>query len=415
MIYQLIKVLIFVISNSYAIECEQPLQISPIANLDNFAENSIDVACAEYEKRNKCLAVESVATSKLDPEALAKKLILRDKAKSEDKKDRQGSLINQLYTTAVAEDPKLNKEKFESMIKERLVDFVKIRKCEPAFGRSQYTLDFDDIGGAIKYNHVKEMQKSKSEVSKLLNENSFKQKANEKIREHNKENFYNFLEKANFQDDAKMVLTSYCTKNLSISAPAPTQYPIPNCKSSISKYFVDNKAELRADLLGDLEKDRNDLIKCIKDNEQAGYKISKINIKSSANQLRNTSSLEDIKNGVGFCGFDFLGLSTARANYAKDKILPNLISLDGAQIKIDPNGKNGNGSSGPCPYDKNGNLLKEFTGAGKNKLEEYKATDIEVEFEATQRKKTQADDRINGITRVRSSCASIRIKCKDEF
>lgn len=411
----LFTVFLLVSANAYSNECENAYSSNQNQQLQQFAENSLEVSCAEYEARNKCVAVEDNELSKLDPDWLAKKLILKDKARAEDKKDRYGSLIDQLFNTAHSQDSQLNKEQFESQMKARLVDFVKVRKCEPSFGRSQYTLDFDEIGGAVRYSHIKELQKSKIEVNKLLSDKAFKQKAETRISEHNKENFYNFFDKSKFDNDQRMIVTSYCTPNLSMSAPAPTSYPNPTCKSSISKYFIDNKAELKGQLNDDLIKDQNELKKCIRENEQAGYKVSKVKIKSSANQLRNTSNLEDIKSGVGFCGYDFLGLSTARAQFAKDKILPQLIDVEGASVELEPNGQNGNGSSGPCPYDIKGNVIKEFLGNGKEKLEEFKSTDIEVEFEATNRIKSQSDSKVNGVTRIRASCSSIRIKCKDEL
>ncbi|PIP96526.1 MAG: hypothetical protein COW00_10130 [Bdellovibrio sp. CG12_big_fil_rev_8_21_14_0_65_39_13] len=408
-------VLFLVSAKVYSFECDRSLPSAMSKNLDSLTDNSFEVSCAEFEARNKCVVKEERGISNLDPEWLAKKLIFKDKAKADDKKDRYGSLIEQLFNTASSQDSSLNKEEFESQMKARLVDFVKVRQCEPSFGRSQYTLDFDEIGGAVKYSHIKDLQKSKAEASKLLSDDVFKKKASLKIKEHNQENFYRFFNESKFENDQKMIITSYCTPNLSLSAPAPTSYPIPTCKSSISKYFVDNKAELKGQLSSDLEKDQNELKKCIRENEQAGYKVSKVKIKSSANQLRNTSSLEDIKKGVGFCGYDFLGLATARAQFAKNKILPQLINFEGASVELEPQGQNGNGSSGPCPYDKQGNILKEYLGAGKIKLDEFKATDIEVEFEATQRIKGQTESQVNGVTRVRASCSSIRIKCMGDL
>lgn len=163
------------------------------------------------------------------------------------------------------------------------------------------------------------------------------------------------------------------------------------CAANFQENFDDNEYDIRDEKIKSLisSKQGEELSSCINERIASGAKISKIEIKSSSSALNNS---QDAEKKFGKKGF--LSLSNARAQTAKEKILPLLFDdLNGVDfnlyksgIVINPYGVNGDGTSGPCPYTLNSKGEEvpdsEFdTDEEKKKLDEHKYVKIHVSFE----------------------------------
>lgn len=187
----------------------------------------------------------------------------------------------------------------------------------------------------------------------------------------------------------------------------------PPCAGSVSGLYKDNvwsSSSLDGKLAGEAT---SELSACIKDAVAKGAKIHHISVVSSASALNNTGAA-----AKNFCKKGFLGLSKARAEAAKEKVLPQLFSSSGlaaesyqSKIILNYDGSNGDGTSGPCPYAlKNGvEVLKpEFkTAEGKKKLDDAKFVNLQVTFEPL---KKNVNDKKNHYA-AGYSCRQIKFEC----
>ena len=187
----------------------------------------------------------------------------------------------------------------------------------------------------------------------------------------------------------------------------------PPCSGSVSGLYKDNvwsSSSLDGKLAGETT---SGLAACIKDAVARGAKIHHISVVSSASALNNTGAA-----AKSFCKKGFSGLSKARAEAAKEKVLPQLFSSSGleadayqSKIILNYDGSNGDGTSGPCPYTlKNGvEVLKpEFkTADGKKALDDAKYVNLQVTFEPLQ--KSVNDNKTHYAAGY--SCRHIRYEC----
>lgn len=187
----------------------------------------------------------------------------------------------------------------------------------------------------------------------------------------------------------------------------------PPCSGSVSGLYKDNvwsSSSLDSNLASQAT---SDLSACIKDAVARGAKIHHISVVSSASALNNTGAA-----AKKFCKKGFLQLSQARAEAARDKILPQLFSSSGMnpeiyqpKIILNYDGSNGDGTSGPCPYVlKDGvEVLKpEFkTADGKKALDDAKYVNLQVTFEA----QTQAVSDNKTHYGASYACRHIRFEC----
>jgi hypothetical protein len=194
---------------------------------------------------------------------------------------------------------------------------------------------------------------------------------------------------------------------------------IPKCSADLNSYYADNKSKITPKQLTDLvqSKDGKAFSECVRNKIKLKYKLDEatITISSSSSQLKNTSTIPEIQKGEGFCGYDFKGLSNARALTARDTILPNLLKgIDLApndtkeKAIIDDLGMNGNGTSGPCPYDRSGKRNPSITDSV---LKENRNSRIEIVF----KKKTdsKSEPEFPGQWNAGVICSNVRISCKD--
>lgn len=164
----------------------------------------------------------------------------------------------------------------------------------------------------------------------------------------------------------------------------PREVIYPPCAGNVSGFFKDNEWT-SSTLDNNLESPAaNELASCIKDRISKGGVIDKIIIESSASALNNSGEA-----AKRFCKKGFKDLSRARAETARDKIVPKLFAKAGANaqgltVDVFPGGSNNDGTSGPCPYElKEGKevLKKEYlTAEGKKSLDDHKYVKVNVAF-----------------------------------
>lgn len=201
----------------------------------------------------------------------------------------------------------------------------------------------------------------------------------------------------------------------------PARFSVANrfqpCAGNFKKNFDNNKYDVSQPELSKLlaTPEADELAKCIKDRTAQGAKIHHISINASASSLNNTGDAEK-----RFCKKGFKALSEARAETAKNKILPGLFDKAGqagfdlskAKVEISTGGANGDGTSGPCVYEtKNGKeVLKPYynTKAGQEELDENRFVKVHVTFEDTTKKITGDIPKYQPMFR----CKKIEFKCE---
>jgi len=179
---------------------------------------------------------------------------------------------------------------------------------------------------------------SEVELKKLMKAPDFKTKKNENI-------------KPMIAKKAARTIFSICNGNSANTHKYQHVAVVyPPCAGNLSGFFKDNEWKSSSmDLNGP---DTSEVVACIKASLAKGAVIDHIAVVSSANALSNT---ELAAKKFGEKGF--LGLSQARAESARDTILPQIFSKAGvakseyeSKVGLHPEGANGDGTSGPCPY-----------------------------------------------------------------
>ena len=181
------------------------------------------------------------------------------------------------------------------------------------------------------------------------------------------------------------------------------------CELVLTKTLPDNEYRLEP-YLSQIKRtvEYQDAEKCLQGKLDS---LEKVTILASSNQLNNTSS--------EFCKKDFLGLSKARAESAREVLLPDLLKgyEKTVSIDLDFRGKNKNGSSGPCPYQKT-EIASSLTGEKlisgfkknpelKNELQKGKYLILRFEFKE---KENLAQSNIYELDQV-LPCSAIRVSC----
>ncbi len=168
----------------------------------------------------------------------------------------------------------------------------------------------------------------------------------------------------------------------------------PPCVGTFRKNFENNEWEINSAQLKELLTKDDDTIavsacinKRLLEGAKYGVKVDHISIKSSASALDNKGKAE-----TKFCAKGFKALSEARAETGKSVLVPGLFSqvdsklynLNEFKYKSDPLGKNGDGTSGECPYEYiNGmqKLVKPYdTLEGQKTLNENRYVEVHVAF-----------------------------------
>jgi hypothetical protein len=185
----------------------------------------------------------------------------------------------------------------------------------------------------------------------------------------------------------------------------------PPCAGNVTTLFKDNDWKSSSNALND--PNSSGVVACIKERMSKGAQIDHISIQSSSSALNNTGEA-----AKKFCKKGFLALSQARAEDARDVVLPALLKLAGtnqdysANTKIIYNGTNDDGTSGPCPYSIiNGKeVLKNHykTAKGKKELDEDKFVKIHVTFSSNNKKSAKNEAEYAPLY----SCKEMYFECK---
>ncbi|MFP5491767.1 MAG: hypothetical protein ACLGG0_09705 [Bacteriovoracia bacterium] len=191
----------------------------------------------------------------------------------------------------------------------------------------------------------------------------------------------------NYNAKSSETLTTCNPARYSNSAWQDVAQIYPPCSGNVSGLFKDNVSDvstLDQEIVGS---ETNEVSQCIQSALAKGAKIHHVSISSSASALNNTGEA-----AKKFCRKGFLALSQARAESARDKILPTIFLKAGqenydytSKIQMDFKGSNGDGTSGACPYTivDGKEVLKEQyrTPKGKKELDAYKYINVHVTFE----------------------------------
>jgi hypothetical protein len=149
----------------------------------------------------------------------------------------------------------------------------------------------------------------------------------------------------------------------------------PECVTNLETLFGNNSWKMRT-----VENKDEKFDKCLLNMNKMGAKMNKVIIESSSNLLNNTGETAE-----KFCRKGFKDLSLARAQEAQEKFAKTLFKNQDVQVEMKYVGQNGDGTSGPCPYDvvDGKELLKEryLSATGKNELLKHNFVKVRVLFE----------------------------------
>ena len=147
--------------------------------------------------------------------------------------------------------------------------------------------------------------------------------------------------------------------------------------------------------------------------------IKGVQISASANQFANSSEIGR---------YNFLKLSTDRANYLNDHIQAyfdsekiqkkNVKVAKDLYTSIDPTGSNGDGTSGTCPYEARLEagkfLIEPIKNIDKASFEKYKSGSVYIETESSGKNCSQEDSNLKQepVNYLASKCFEAQISCK---
>ena len=282
------------------------------------------------------------------------------------------------------------KEELKNSLVEKYVAFGQKNDCTPVI-KHQYThIEFPQ---RLKTRTEQELQRAIREIP------DFEQKRDDFFKDYNSRS----LERGSYCDKSRALQPRFHYTHL-IHQP---------CSGNLSGFFKDNEWNSSSlDQLMDGE-EASSVVNCIRERIRNGGTIHHITVSSSASALNNTGEA-----AKKFCKKGFRGLSEARADAARNRILPQLFARAGSpdfdfdsHVQTKTFGGNGDGTSGPCPYKLvNGvEVLKDEyrTAEGKKELEDAKYVRIQVTFNES---KTPHPD-TGSYYHNRYVCRNIRFQC----
>lgn len=173
-------------------------------------------------------------------------------------------------------------------------------------------------------------------------------------------------------------------------------------------FFGNNEHELSPEKVKRIVGKITDSLKS--DKADCQKKVKSVQISTSANQLANSPEIGK---------WDFLKLSTARADFLAGIVKSNLKLDPKTVIETDPTGWNGDGTSGPCPYiavkEKNGSYTVKLKDISKMKkaLNDARYGSISLEIEEVGKGCTKAEE-VNARPEheyFASKCYSVGMEC----
>lgn len=416
---------------------DSALKCSPLNDLDENIQSIQDANCEEINKAGQCKesppvdenALRNKITNLLkvseSPERISRLTknwntevkanpwlakMYADRTKNEiDSKLPPEPILNWFGNTKFAPDAKSHDEYQKAFI-DKYVAYAKKMDCTPTFNASSnYIENHPTIKGFTAEKMSRDEKESRlRKLKDEMNDPKNVQALNEHIKKINEKSSEAFFICVNKPD-----LDTYGQ----VSPRYMVAQRLQPCAGNFKKNFANNKYDVTqselAKLLASPESD--ELSQCIKERLSQGAKVHHISISSSASSLNNTGDAEK-----RFCKKGFLGLSEARSETAKSKILPGLFEKAGygdfdlgkANIEISSAGANGDGTSGPCVYEmKNGEeVLKSYynSKAGQEELDENRYVKVHVTFEDTSKKVNEQIPKYQPSYR----CKKIEFKCE---
>ena len=196
-----------------------------------------------------------------------------------------------------------------------------------------------------------------------------------------------------------------CDNEIQVRSLRTVAYEQRSCAGRFEQLFRDNEWDMDISSLSS-DPEYNKFKECIDKMQAEGFVLTNVSINSSSSQLNNTGNA-----GSRFCSKGFLELSTARAESARNLLASNF-SFPSDSISINPRGRNGNGSSGECPYhQENGRevLKPEYQrgGSARSDLDDAKYVKVSVNFEP----KSKPAQNERSCFKAYVNCSKITYKC----
>ncbi len=153
-----------------------------------------------------------------------------------------------------------------------------------------------------------------------------------------------------------------------------------SCGIPMEDAFANNSTELRPTAEVQSFKDKIDA--CIQDRTRKGFEFDGFEVVTSANYLANTGTA-----ATTYGAHNFEDLSKARALHLREFLDTSYPQAQQVPTKLSYKGRNGDGTSGPCPYSKKANCqgencyqLKQGLTQTRDELEKYKFATIIPKF-----------------------------------
>lgn len=430
------EIFLFVLFVPHLLFANSELDCSPLNDLSENLQDVQDVNCEQINKDGMCKEAAPV-----DENALRNKItnllkISEDPARIErlqknwaaetkqnpwivkmyadrsqyeiQEKLKPEPIISWFANTTFAPDAKSQEEYKKSFI-DKYVAFAKKMDCAPTFRASP---NYIENHPTVKGFDAKNMGRDEKEARLRQLRDEIKDAKNIKAAE-------DHIKELNAKSKDSFFICNN-KPDLDQNGNPPARYisaqKYPPCAGNFKKNFENNKYDVSQPELEKLLKtpEAEELSACIKDRLAKGAKLHHVSINSSASSLNNTGDAEK-----RFCRKGFLGLSEARAQTAKDKILPGLftkagqgnMNMSSVKVEVNAGGANGDGTSGPCVYEmKNGReVLKPYynTDAGRAELDENRYVKVQVTFDE------QVQSVSNNVPNYRPvyRCKKIEFKC----
>lgn len=312
-------------------------------------------------------------------------------------------ILNWFADPAFAENAK-SSEEYKKAFVDNYVAFGQKMDCQPTFRASDKYIESHPT---IEHFNADKMGKEQREF-KLRNMR--KEMADPK-------NVQALQERLKKISDESLDTFLICSSKPELEARTTVSMKYQPCAGNFKKNFENNKYDISSTELKKLLEtaEAKEVSACINQRLAQGAKLHHISINSSASSLNNTGEAES-----RFCKKGFLGLSEARAETAKNKILPALFAkagqagFDPSKVKVDINaaGSNGDGTSGDCPYETKAGreVLKSryASKAGQAELEDSKYVKVQVTFEDGTKKVSDSIPTYQPMYR----CKKIEFKCE---
>lgn len=426
------KLILFsLIFSSQMVLAEAVLNCSPLNDLSDNVQNIQDVNCEEINKNGQCKEAPPV-----DKEAMKKKIegllnFTTDPARMHGLKTAFDQYLKSNPWAQKFYAPRNNYDRERRTAPVPILDWF----ADPAFAELAKTPDEYKKGFIEKYASFAEKMdctptfkassnyvESHPTIEEFRADKMGREQREFKLRNMRKDmadpkNVQALKERLQKIADESPNAFYICSTKPELEARTIVANRIQPCAGNFKKNFANNKFDVSTAELGKLlaTPEAKEVSECIKDRLAKGAKLHHVSINSSASSLNNTGEAAS-----RFCKKGFLGLSQARAETAKTKILPALFSQAGqtgfdistAKVDINAAGANGDGTTGACVYEmKNGKeVLKPYynTKAGQAELEDSKYVKVQVTFEDNTKKVSDSIPTFQPMYR----CKKIEFKCE---